>query len=94
MGDEVVSAQLEDGAVKSVRTENLGDEDLFAENFILASGSYFGHGLLSGVNGVTEPVFGLDVDFDADRNNWYDANFFAKQNFMGFGVKQERISKP
>lgn len=87
MGDEVVSAQLEDGAVKSVKTENLGDEEMVAENFILASGSYFGHGLLSGVNGVTEPVFGLDVDFDADRNNWYDANFFAKQNFMGFGVK-------
>lgn len=87
MGDEVVSAQLEDGAVKYVKTENLGDEEMVAENFILASGSYFGHGLLSGVNGVTEPVFGLDVDFDADRNNWYDANFFAKQNFMGFGVK-------
>ena len=71
MGDEVVSAQLEDGAVKYVKTENLGDEEMVAENFILASGSYFGHGLLSGVNGVTEPVFGLYVVLDSYIMNCY-----------------------
>lgn len=87
MGDEVVSVSMDGNSVKSVKTENLGDVELSADNYVLATGSYFGHGLLSEIDGVREPVFGLDVEFDGDRNSWYSPDFFAKQPFMGFGVR-------
>lgn len=87
MGDEVTGASVKDGKVMSVKTQNLEDIELTAENYILASGSYFGHGIVSDVDKVSEPIFGLDVEFAEDRNNWYNADFFAEQKFMEFGVK-------
>ena len=46
----------------------------------------FGHGLIADIEKIIEPVFGADVLFDADRNSWYDKDFFARQNYIGFGV--------
>lgn len=86
MGDEAVASELKDGKVTSIKTTNLGDIELTADNYVLASGSYFGHGIIAEIDKVTEPVFGADVIFDNDRGNWYDKNFFGKQNFIGFGV--------
>ena len=60
--------------------------ELTGDNYILASGSYFGHGLIADIEKIIEPVFGADVLFDADRNSWYDKDFFARQNYIGFGV--------
>ena len=85
-GDEATGARFEGGKVAAVSTVDFGDIDLTAENYVLATGSYFGHGLISGVDSVTEPVFGSDVIFDADREKWYDKDFFSKQGFIGFGV--------
>ena len=64
----------------------MGDIELTGDNYILASGSYFGHGLIADIEKIIEPVFGADVLFDADRNSWYDKDFFARQNYIGFGV--------
>ena len=86
MGDEAVASEIKDGKVTSIKTTNLGDIELTADNYVLASGSYFGHGIIAEIDKVTEPVFGADVIFDNDRGNWYDKNFFGKQNFIGFGV--------
>lgn len=86
MGDEAVASEIKDGTVTSIKTSNLGDIELTADNYVLASGSYFGHGIIAEIDKVTEPVFGADVIFDTDRGNWYDKNFFGKQNFIGFGV--------
>lgn len=86
MGDEAVSSEIKGGKVTSIKTSNLGDIELTADNYVLASGSYFGHGIIAEIDKVTEPVFGADVIFDNDRGNWYDKNFFGKQNFIGFGV--------
>lgn len=86
MGDEAVASEIKDGKVTSIKTSNLGDIELTADNYVLASGSYFGHGIIAEIDKVTEPVFGADVIFDNDRGNWYDKNFFGKQNFIGFGV--------
>lgn len=46
-GDEAVGAEFDGDKVSAVRTANMGDILLTGENYILASGSYFGHGLIS-----------------------------------------------
>lgn len=88
-GDEVIGAESADGRVKAVSTANLGDEGLYADDFVLASGSFFGRGLMSGPDRVYEPVLGLDVVADGDRSRWYDRDFFKKQNFIGYGVRTD-----
>ena len=86
MGDTAVDPVIEDGMVKSIKTQNLGEIRLEADNFVLASGNLFGKGLEATPDKVTEPVFGLDVDFPEGRKDWCDEDFFAPQNFSGFGV--------
>lgn len=54
---------------------------------MLATGSYFSQGLVAGMDGVREPLFGLDVACAADRGAWYDRDLFAAQPFEHFGVK-------
>ena len=39
-------------------------------------------------------MFGLDVDYPAERKDWYDEKFFARQNYTGFGVKTNGDFKP
>lgn len=86
MGDEVSGTDINDGKVTAVRTANIGDINLTADTYVLASGSYFGHGIVADMDKVYEPVFGSDVIFNEDRNSWYDKNFFSRQEFIGFGV--------
>ena len=87
MGDTVVDAEYDsDGNVVSVGTSNFGDIRLYADNFVLAAGSFFSKGIVASQNGVVEPVFGLDVDADAERTNWYERNVFEAQPYMKFGV--------
>lgn len=89
MGDEVTSAALHEGVVSSITTRNLDTARLFADHFILASGGYFSKGLVATPTQVFEPLFGLDIDFPEERKDWYDADFFAQQPFMDFGVKTD-----
>lgn len=86
MGDTAIDPTIEGNTVKSIRTVNLGNIRLEAESFVLASGNLFGKGLDAAPDKVVEPVFGLDVDFPADRKDWCDQDFFSWQNFSGFGV--------
>lgn len=89
LGDSVIKAEFAGGRVAKVYTENHGDIALTAENYVLASGSYFSKGLLARPDSVVEPVFGCDVDFEADRSKWYDVSFFGKQNYISFGVASD-----
>ena len=89
MGDEVTSAALHEGIVSSITTRNLDTARLFADHFILASGGYFSKGLAATPTQVYEPLFGLDIDYPVERKDWYDADFFAEQPFMDFGVKTD-----
>lgn len=86
LGDSVVSGHFENGRLKSVKTMNHGETEFEADNFILASGSFFSKGLVASQNEVIEPVFGLDVDASQDRGEWYDRNMFNAQPYMKFGV--------
>ena len=89
MGDTAVDPVIEGGRVKSIRTQNLGDIRLEADSFVLASGNLFGKGLEATPDRVSEPVFGLDVDYPEERKEWCEEDFFAPQNFSGFGVRSE-----
>ena len=86
LGDTVVKADFKGNRVQAVYSINHGDISFMAENFVLASGSYFSNGLVARPDSVIEPVFGSDVDFTAGRDSWYDKSFFNKQNYMTFGV--------
>ena len=86
LGDTVVSGEFDNGVLKSIKTANHGDVTFEADNFILASGSFFSKGLASTIDGVTEPVFGLDVDSIAERAQWYKRDMFEAQPYMSFGV--------
>ena len=88
-GDRVVSGKLDGSRLLSVRTEKLGDVELEADNFVLATGKYFSRGLVADMDKVYEPIFGLDVEYDADRSKWFDASFAAPQPFLEFGLKTE-----
>ena len=89
LGDEVTSAALHEGIVSSITTRNLDTARLFADHFVLASGGCFSKGLVTTPTQVYEPLFGLDIDYPEERKDWYDADFFARQPFMDFGVKTD-----
>ena len=94
MGDEALDAVFDGERVASVRTANLGELRIEADTFVLASGNLFGKGLAALPGDVIEPVFGLDVDCPEQRKDWYDENFFARQNFTGFGVRTNDVFQP
>ena len=94
IGDSVVSGAVHEGVVSSVASHNLDTYRLFADNFILCSGSFFSKGLHSSPTSIEEPVFGLDVEFPEDRSLWYEADFFEPQPYMGIGVKADKDLHP
>lgn len=89
MGDEVVRAHTHEGVVHSVATKNLDNHYIEASNFILCTGGFFSKGLVSNPFQVYEPVFGLDVSYQEDRNLWYNPSFQEDQPYMHFGVKAD-----
>lgn len=86
LGDTVVNAQMGDGRVHSIYTVNHGDIALQAKNFVLASGSFFSNGLYALIDKVFEPVFNADVEFDPNRDQWYNPSIFKPQRYRTFGV--------
>ena len=94
MGDEAIDAVFDGDRVASIRTANLGGLRIEADTFVLASGNLFGKGLVASPDAVKEPVFGLDVDYPAERKDWYDEKFFARQNYTGFGVRTNSDFQP
>lgn len=86
LGDTVTEGKVEDGQLKYVRTSNHGETEFHADNFIIASGSFFSKGLLADLDGVREPVLDLDVEALGDRSQWYEKNMFDAQPYMRFGV--------
>lgn len=87
LGDTVCKADMEGSKVKALNTVNFEEIQMHADNFVLASGSFFSKGLIADPYKVFEPVFGLDVDYSENRGDWYDLKFFNTQNYIGFGVK-------
>ena len=44
---------------------------------------------MSDIDGVREPVLGLDVDYLEERPQWYRKDMFEAQPYMSFGVSTD-----
>ncbi len=86
MGDTAVSGAFDGDRLTSITTAKLGDMPLKADQFVLATGSFISRGLVADYELVYEPVLGLDVDADADREQWTRFNILEPQAYMGYGV--------
>lgn len=93
-GDNVIKGDFSKGRVKRIYTVNFGDMPIEAENFVISTGSFFGHGLIATIDRIYEPVFGLDLDAGKGRTEWYDENFYASQPYMGYGVVTDNDFRP
>lgn len=89
MGDTVVSGTLEGDRLTSVTTAKLGDMPLRADNFVLATGSFVSKGLVADYERVYEPILDLDVDADADREQWTRFGVLKSQAYSRYGVKTD-----
>ena len=86
LGDSVTGGGFDNGRLRYITTQNHADVKFEADNFIIATGSFFSKGLVSDINGVREPVFGLDIKSAEERADWYKRNLFESQPYMNFGV--------
>lgn len=93
-GDSVKRGEMEGDRLARLFTVNHDDEPLQAETFILATGSFFSHGLIATPDAIIEPVFGLDVNAPGDRSQWYSKDFYAEQPYMSFGVVADDLMRP
>lgn len=88
-GDKAVKGEISGTKLNSIETEKLVGTRLEADNFVLATGSFMGRGIVSDYEKVYEPVLGADVDFIADCAQWTRDNVWEAQPYMEFGVKTD-----
>lgn len=96
LGDNVTAGYMDGDRLVAIDTANLGHGSLRADNFILATGSFFSRGLVAEPDRIYEPVFGVDVVTEGERADWFRDNLFEAQPFVNFGVKTDagfRVSK-
>jgi len=86
-GDRVCGGTFDGNRLASISTEKLGDVTIEADAFVLATGKYFSRGIVADMDRLYEPIFGLDVEYDSDRSNWFSQGFADSQRFLEFGVK-------
>lgn len=90
-GATVEAGIMEDHRVAGLKVSTMPQEDFSARNYILATGSFQSRGLVADYQKVYEPVFGLDVSFDAERPQWTRQNVFDSQPYMEYGVKTDSL---
>lgn len=78
-GDTVQHAVMDGDRVRSIRTVNQQEVELSAQQFVLATGGFFSHGLVARDHEVCEPIFGADVQ---------------QKVHAGFGVKTDEHFHP
>ena len=86
MGDTAVSGTFNQDRLTAVTTAKLGDMPLKADHFVLATGSFVSRGLMADYERVYEPVLGVDVDADADRECWTRFGVLNAQAYTQYGV--------
>lgn len=87
LGDSALSFEAEGSKIASIKTINHGDVSFRADNFVLATGSFFSRGLIANKDGIIEPLFNIDVYSEENRGNWYNEDLMAPQPFEKFGVR-------
>jgi len=93
-GDVATGSQMKEDIVTGLRTANLSDVPLQGDAYVISTGSFFSRGLVSDSKGVSEPLFGLDVDTPPQRGDWYGESFFSHHPYMGFGVNADTFFHP
>lgn len=89
LGDNVKGGEIADSQLKYIYTNNHGEMKFESSKFILATGSFFSHGIESDSTRVYEPILGLDIESTPERFQWYDRDVFKAQPYMKFGVKTD-----
>ena len=87
--NKVVKGDFTNHELKCIYTENLQDEPLQADNFVLATGSFFSGGINTNYNHIFESLFNLDIDGPDDRTQWTKENIFETQPYMSYGVRTD-----
>ncbi|MFA8434999.1 MAG: glycerol-3-phosphate dehydrogenase subunit GlpB [Marinifilaceae bacterium] len=90
LGDIVNEGTFKNNRLVGIQTNNHGDIKFEADQFVLASGSFYSKGIVANHDKLYEPIFGLDVDGNADRAQWFDEKFFNDQPYMHYGVKTDK----
>ena len=90
-GDRALRAEFDGNRVTKLFTQMHEDEPLTADNYVLASGSFFSNGLVAEFEKIYEPVFGADIiqseQFDpANHFTWTTKRFSAPQPYQSAGV--------
>ncbi|MFG0770502.1 glycerol-3-phosphate dehydrogenase subunit GlpB [Vibrio plantisponsor] len=99
-GDEVLGGQFEDQGssinLASIQTKKMGEMNLTAKHYILASGSFFSKGLIANQNSIKEPIFNLDTEVTGERDEWHQHDFFSSKPhpFLSFGVVTDKNFTP
>ncbi len=94
LGDNVTSGTFRDERLLEVSTTNHEEVTFAADNFILATGSFFSHGLIANPNCIFEPIFGLEVEAPVQRTAWYAKDLYDRQPYMTYGVKTDSMLHP
>lgn len=93
----VVRAVVEEGRCLGVVTGNVDRERTYdAAAFILATGGFFGGGLVAGVDRAWETIFNLPVEVPANREEWSNPSLFStgEQLFASFGLNVDSQLRP
>lgn len=95
-GDKVIAGRISAGRIDHIHTRHNGWERLKADNYVLASGSFFSGGLTSHIDTMQEPIFDLTLDYDHNRGAWSAKRFFdpASHPFLSYGVKTDEHLRP
>ncbi len=85
-GDNAIGGSFDGDKLLNVTTAKLDGMPLRANNFVLATGSFVSRGLAANYERVFEPIFDLDVDADADREQWTRFGVMEPQAYFRYGV--------
>ncbi|GAV21894.1 anaerobic glycerol-3-phosphate dehydrogenase subunit B [Carboxydothermus pertinax] len=85
---EVKGYKEEAGKVISVLVEEAGGrvKEVYAKSFVLATGSFWGKGIIANGKNVVEPIFGAKVFTPED--------FAENYNFLGSGIITDNFLRP
>lgn len=94
-GNTVVDHESTSNRISTVYVNRHGSKIPYsAEQFILATGSIVGKGIITGRDTVREPIFDCHVPIPSDRTKWYKDRFFGRHAFASFGVSPDHSLRP
>lgn len=95
---KVIDSIIKENACEAVVVSGVGKEHTYyAEQFILATGGFYGSGLeVLGVKKINEPIFDLPITFAANTEKWGNLEFFSKekQPFAMAGIEVDTRMRP